>query len=408
MIFGPSAFASPAAGCVDFKSESFSGIEQLTVFQPDYHVSAEDQTLREVTYSGNFNTNNAYKDNLRTENKLSPLRAINELLADVNYTQGQDRMTGGGTVTYDASSNLKWSSRFIVYGVDKNVGPSGYLEMLPPAAGTVIQGIGGTASVTVTSAGVPLATNMLLLAEHQRDSLGNRITYKVAIFNTTSPNQLKPNQILVAARNSDNNSLRLGTGQTLTLGQSMVDGQVMDMMRLQTASNIDVTINDRTRLMMLNADAQLGANRTVTLKDPVKFKEQPYWVANYNSSSFSQLTNHTLKDASGATYSALENRTVYQLIPAGDHSFIASKEKFPLKVSAAYSAGTIVNGTQASQTVTVAGARLGEVVSVSFGSASTGLRAFGEVTASNTVTVYIFNGTGSDKTYSGNLNISVL
>lgn len=63
--------------------------------------------------------------------------------------------------------------------------------------------------------------------------------------------------------------------------------------------------------------------------------------------------------------------------------------------SAAYDFGSISNGSQASTTITATGAVVGDFVThVSASASLSGLRLWGEVTATNTVTIYLSNMTG--------------
>lgn len=67
-------------------------------------------------------------------------------------------ITGGGTITFDASANLLWTTRFII--ISNGRGPFfstvGYYDIDMPSAGTVITGVGGTANKTVSASGISL------------------------------------------------------------------------------------------------------------------------------------------------------------------------------------------------------------------------------------------------------------
>jgi hypothetical protein len=66
-------------------------------------------------------------------------------------------LTGGGTITFDASGNLFWSSRFIVIsnGRGTHFSVDGYYEINCPTSGT-ITGVGGSGNKTATGAGINL------------------------------------------------------------------------------------------------------------------------------------------------------------------------------------------------------------------------------------------------------------
>jgi hypothetical protein len=62
--------------------------------------------------------------------------------------------------------------------------------------------------------------------------------------------------------------------------------------------------------------------------------------------------------------------------------------------SATWDAPSVAAGAQTSTTVTVTGASIGDFVEVSANGIFSGMRLWGEVSAANTVTVYLSNNTG--------------
>lgn len=91
------------------------------------------------------------------------------------------------------------------------------------------------------------------------------------------------------------------------------------------------------------------------------------------------------------------------LIPASGRKVrigdAATQALFPfdgiLSGEKAWNPGSVANGASTSTTVTVTGAVAGDVVLVSFTSAGSGWLLMGAVTSTNTVTVTLFNATGS-------------
>lgn len=78
-----------------------------------------------------------------------------------------------------------------------------------------------------------------------------------------------------------------------------------------------------------------------------------------------------------------------------------------LEATAAWDAPSIASGAQSSTTITVTGAALGDFVRVASSSSFSGMQLWAEVTAADTVTVYLTNNTGGTLDAS-NRNITVL
>ncbi|MEZ0610428.1 DUF2793 domain-containing protein [Fibrella sp. WM1] len=79
-----------------------------------------------------------------------------------------------------------------------------------------------------------------------------------------------------------------------------------------------------------------------------------------------------------------------------------------LTTTASYTPGTLATASVVNTTVTVAGATVGQFVEVTFNNPLQGCRLWGEVTAANTVTVYVRNDTGASVTLNvGTLTIRV-
>jgi len=78
-----------------------------------------------------------------------------------------------------------------------------------------------------------------------------------------------------------------------------------------------------------------------------------------------------------------------------------------LTASAAWAGGAVTNGTQEAQDITVSGAAVGDYAQVSCSFDVVDLQIEAHVTAANTVTVLVRNGTGGDVTPSGTLYVKV-
>jgi hypothetical protein len=131
-------------------------------------------------------------------------------------------ITGGGTITFDSSANLLWTTRFIV--IANGRGPlfstTGYFDIDMPPAGTVIPGVGGTANKTVSASGISLNVwealyYILPIGGTQVGFPGN---FRVALY--TSDLDIPYNWVLIAVRNGDSPSkLYLNNGIILSTSQ---------------------------------------------------------------------------------------------------------------------------------------------------------------------------------------------
>ena len=90
-------------------------------------------------------------------------------------------------------------------------------------------------------------------------------------------------------------------------------------------------------------------------------------------------------------------------------NFIATLRNQNKYASVTYDPPSLANATQQSTTVTLTGAKLGDIVSVSFNKVLNGTRMWGEVTATDTVTVYHRNDTGAAvDVASGTLTVKIV
>ncbi|WP_299988753.1 tail fiber domain-containing protein [uncultured Pontibacter sp.] len=149
-----------------------------------------------------------------------------DILNETRYRHAQNSITGGGTVTWNGS-HLKWTQRFIAIPVDKSIGGNGYIDFAMPNSGVVIQGLNGAASVTVTSAGVPLDDWTALIAFHTIAGSNTAVSYRVMRYNQSTANALHAEHFVIAVRSgeSSGNPVKLANGFTLRSGNSLVDGQ---------------------------------------------------------------------------------------------------------------------------------------------------------------------------------------
>lgn len=152
-------------------------------------------------------------------------------------------MSGGGTLRYNASG-ITWSQRLILLSMGRGASFAafGYFDIALPADGTVIPGVGGATSKTVTAGYIPLATwealyYILPLGGGPASQPGN-----FRLVNYTADFEVPNGWVLVAIHNLDNGTVRWGNGVTLKYGQSWAAGEWLDM--ALPATNLTGTIAD--------------------------------------------------------------------------------------------------------------------------------------------------------------------
>ena len=143
-------------------------------------------------------------------------------------------ITGGGTITFDASGNLFWSSRFIVIsnGRGSHFSVDGYYEINCPTSGT-ITGVGGASNRSATGAGIPMAgwdALYVILPIGGGNFIGN---FRVAQF--TAELEVPHDWLLIAVRNADDGLLYLNNGVILAPGESQ-SGGVKSFLRVGTSN----------------------------------------------------------------------------------------------------------------------------------------------------------------------------
>lgn len=131
-------------------------------------------------------------------------------------------ISGGGTITVNASGSVLWSSRFIVIsnGRGSNFAASGYFDITCPTSGT-ITGVGGAGSVTATAAGIPLGAWQALYYILPIGSTNGSVAANFRVVSYTTDLNIPHEWVLICIRNGDNGAVTFNNGITLSLGQSM-------------------------------------------------------------------------------------------------------------------------------------------------------------------------------------------
>lgn len=137
-------------------------------------------------------------------------------------TKASTNLSGGGTVTYSGAANFSWTNRFIVIdnGNGSHFSTNGYFDISMPSNGTVINGYGGASNQTVAGGVINIPGWQALYYILPIGSGNGSVASNFVLASYTGALVIPETWILVAARNGDDNTLKLGTGVTLVLGQT--------------------------------------------------------------------------------------------------------------------------------------------------------------------------------------------
>ncbi len=140
------------------------------------------------------------------------------------YNHAQHVMTGGGNITWGGiGGRLGWSAAFMCMPISSATTPSNNLTIDQPTSGTIPAGntYDGVAR-TWTAAGIVLTAWEALYVVHTLGGVQNALTYWVAAYSGTSP--IASNWILIATVNGTGGALKLGTGEFIQPGKTIISG----------------------------------------------------------------------------------------------------------------------------------------------------------------------------------------
>ncbi|HLP19361.1 MAG TPA: hypothetical protein VK174_03635, partial [Chitinophagales bacterium] len=154
----------------------------------------------------------------------NPTVAVSAAYAEA--LKAQTNVTGGGNITYNSSGELRWTTRFIVIsnGRGSHFAGNGYFDIEVPAVNTVITGDGGAGNTSVTAGGIPLSSWQALYYILPVGNNNASLPSNFRVVQYTGGLTVPENWLLLAIRNGDDNTLRLGTGITLKLDQTWTAG----------------------------------------------------------------------------------------------------------------------------------------------------------------------------------------
>ena len=137
-------------------------------------------------------------------------------------------ITGGGTISIDASSYITWSQRFIIiaHGRSASFATSGYFDISNPGASVTITGVGGAGNVTTNgSGGIPLSSWQALYYVLPLGGANTSVPGNFRIASYTSDFDVPYNWVLICVRNGDDGMFYFPWGLVMNTSQSSAYSQ---------------------------------------------------------------------------------------------------------------------------------------------------------------------------------------
>lgn len=164
-------------------------------------------------------------------------RQLNTLVASL---RANHNLTGGGTITYNASRYLKNSARIIVIanGRGSFFSTSGFFDINIPTSGT-ITGVGGSANRTATADGIQINVWEALYYILPIGSGSGSVAANFRVATYTSDVEIPDTWVLIAIANGDTGQKCWVMGKYgLEIGES-IDTTVYDAKNADTVDGID-------------------------------------------------------------------------------------------------------------------------------------------------------------------------
>lgn len=142
-----------------------------------------------------------------------------------DYVKAQFTLSGGGAVSW-ADSRLQWTNRFIAISANRGTSlASGYVDIYQPTADIPAAQVFDGKARSASAAGVLLTDWDALYAVHAPGGAPGDVTFRVV--NYKNDFNAPSNWLLVAVRNGDDGSVKLGTGEILGRGLSWANGALL-------------------------------------------------------------------------------------------------------------------------------------------------------------------------------------
>lgn len=135
------------------------------------------------------------------------------------YIKAQFALSGGGIVSWGGiNKRLKWTQRFIAISMQRSTFfPAGYIDIFQPTTNIPKAHVWNGQARSADASGVVLKDWEALYAVHSLNGNQSAVSYRIVKYtNDTNP---PSNWILVAVVNSDDGSVKLGSGQIIHKAQ---------------------------------------------------------------------------------------------------------------------------------------------------------------------------------------------
>ena len=227
--------------------------------------------------------------------------------------------------------------------------------------------------------------------------VGKTVTRTVTAYNTVKAPAFNPNHI------DTQNYINLELDNiVLQLGETADRGQLSD--NITVIKNLDA-IKSYISIARNETSSATKSNMSLIIKDSnFNLTDVSYCIRILNAISGPvdiqfincDFTSDTPKSISLVTGTSVANITA-TAINCRFNNITDTGNVLQIKGTAktTYDPPSLANGVQQSTTVTLAGAKIGDSINVSFSQPLSGTRMWGEVTSANTVTVYHRNDTGA-------------
>ncbi len=133
-----------------------------------------------------------------------------------DYQKAQFTLSGGGTVSWGGpNSYLKWSSRFIAISMERaKTFASGYVDINFPTNASLVTAWDKSTRLDAAQ-GLLLKDWEALYAVHEIGQGNDKVTFQIVMYNSGTFHA-PSNWLLVAVVNSDDRTIKLGTGVTVS------------------------------------------------------------------------------------------------------------------------------------------------------------------------------------------------
>ena len=141
-----------------------------------------------------------------------------------NFTQNsQQSASGGGDISY-SGTHLNWTDRFITIanGLSATTTTNGYFDISPLASGQTVTGLGTTADVTTTAAGIPMVSweSLWYILPLGSGSGTVAANYRIGAYGSMTDVVIPSHWILVATTNGETGFRHVKT----CAGRNVIEG----------------------------------------------------------------------------------------------------------------------------------------------------------------------------------------